>query len=223
MKPYSIIIPVYNENKTLVRLLTELTFYKNRGHEVVIVNDGSTDNTSQILKKYSFIKLITLKENFGKGTAIKAGLLISKFNRIIIYDGDLELKTKDIAKFMILNKSYNINSVMGYRFDAINFFQLNINWGNFMFTTFFNLLYSSCHKDILCCAKSFYKEDVNCKRLKSTGFDIDVEISTMLTKNNRSSRIKQIKLNYRRRTFQQGKKLNISDGWKILKRIFLTI
>ena len=56
MKPYSIIIPVYNENKTLVRLLTELTFYKNRGHEVVIVNDGSTDNTSQILKKKLVMK-----------------------------------------------------------------------------------------------------------------------------------------------------------------------
>ena len=223
MSKYSIIIPIYNEDKTLVRLLTELKFYNNRGHEVVIVNDGSTDDTSQILKTCSFIKLITLKKNFGKGIAIKTGLLISKFSRIIIYDGDLELKTNDIGKFMKLNKRCNINSMMGYRFDTINFFQLNINWGNFMFTTFFNLLYSSCHRDILCCAKSFYKDDVNYKRLKSTGFDIDVEISTMLTKNNKYSKIKQIQLNYRRRNYQQGKKLNISDGWKILKRILLTV
>ena len=78
------------------------------------------------------------------------------------------------------------------------------------------------HKDILCCAKSFYKKDIPLTKIRSTGFDIDVELSSILTKINNKKPILQVLLSYKRRTIQEGKKLKISDGWKILKRIFLS-
>ena len=223
MQQYSIIIPIYNEFRTLETLLNGLLKYSELGHEVLIVNDGSTDKSKEVLKKYTFIKHVKLKSNYGKGIALRVGLLSSKFNRIVIFDGDLELETKDISKLMKLDKKSGVNSLMGTRFRSLNPFKSRLDWGNFIFTSFFNLIGGTCHKDILCCAKSFYKKDLQIKRLKSVGFDIDIELSTFLTKRSPNKAIKQVLLNYNRRSIQEGKKLKISDGWKILKRILLTI
>ena len=223
MQLYSIIIPIYNESRTLETLLNGLLEYSTLGHEVLIVNDGSTDNSKEILKRYSFIKYVELKSNYGKGIALRIGLLQSKFNKVIIYDGDLELETEDIPKLMTLNKKDEIHSIMGIRFTTLNPIKSSFDWGNFIFTTFFNILNITCHKDILCCAKSFYKSDIPLNKLQSNGFDIDVELSTILTKNSKRKSIKQVLFKYQRRNIKQGKKLKISDGWKILKRILLTI
>ena len=75
---YSIIVPIYNEDKQLKLLIKQLKPYSDEGNEVIVVNDGSDDNTSSLLSKYDFIKIINLKKNFGKGVAIRAGLYFSK-------------------------------------------------------------------------------------------------------------------------------------------------
>ena len=219
---YSILIPIFNEEKVLARLIKSLEKYSKDGHEVIIINDGSTDNTSLILNKYEYVRSIHLKKNFGKGYALKVGLILSKNNKIIIWDGDLELNTNDLKKIMHLNKKKNINTIVGYRFEHFRPFYSGISWGNFIFTTFFNLLNMTCYKDVLCCAKSFYKSNIQFRKLNSSKFDIDVELLYYLSKGNQNNSIKQIKLQYSRRTLEQGKKLRISDGWSILKRILLS-
>ena len=88
-----------------------------------------------------------------------------------------------------------------------------------MFTSFFNIAFQSNNKDILCCAKSFYLDDINIYKLKSNGFGIDAELTTILTIKNRKSFIPRILLDYKRRSIKEGKKLKISDGWNILSRI----
>ena len=221
--PYSIIIPIYNEYNTLKTLLKNLKRYYKLGHEIIIIDDGSTDQSKLVLKKCSFINLLVLDKNHGKGIAIRTGLEKSKNEKIIIYDGDLELKIGDISKFMNLDRKNKIYSIMGFRFKHLGLIRSGVDWGNFIFTTFFNLLYRSCHKDILCCAKSFYKSDIPLDRIKSKGFDIDIELSTFLTKNSREKQITQKILNYNRRSIEQGKKLKIQDGFLILKRIILSI
>jgi glycosyltransferase involved in cell wall biosynthesis len=223
MQLYSIIIPIYNESRTLETLLNGLLEYSTLGHEVIIVNDGSTDNSKEVLKRYSFIKHVELKSNYGKGIALRIGLLQSKFNKVIISDGDLELKTNDLKKLMILNKKKNIYSCLGIRSIKLHPMRSGVDWGNFIFTFFFNLLHNTCYKDILCCAKSFYRDDIPIDKLKSIGFDIDVELSTFITLNNGNKKIKQILIDYQRRSFEEGKKLKISDGWIILKRIILCL
>ena len=221
--PYSIIIPIYNEEKTLDKLLLSLKKYSFSKNEILIINDGSIDGTKKILKKYNFINVIELKKNYGKGIAIKIGLQKSIHNKTIIYDGDLELNTDGITKLMELNSNIGIHSLMGTRFNNLSPFNSKFEWGNFMFTIFFNFLFQSCHKDILCCAKSFYKYDVPLNKLNSKGFDIDIELSSFLTKNNKRKRIQHRLIKYNRRDIQQGKKLRISDGWIILIRLIKSI
>ena len=221
--PYSIIIPIYNEVSTLKRLLDELKKYISDKHEIIIVDDGSTDNSLELLKETNFIKLISLNENLGKGKAIRVGLQNSMFSKIIIYDGDLELKTLDINKLMILNKSKGVHSALGTRYQKLQPFKSLIEWGNFIFTSFFNLTFMTRHKDILCGAKSFYLEDIYISKLKSSGFDIDLELTAFLTKNSREKGLKHILINYNRRSFDKGKKLKTIDGFLILKRIILNM
>ena len=220
--PYSIIIPIYNEERTLDKLLLSLKKYSFSKNEILIINDGSIDGTKKILKKYNFINVIELKKNYGKGIAIKIGLQKSIHNKTIIYDGDLELHVDGINELMRLDRDHGIYSLMGTRFNNLSPFKSKFEWGNFMFTSFFNLLFKSFHKDILCCAKAFYKEDLPIKKIDSKGFDIDIELSSFLTKNNRN-KIIQVNLKYNRRSIEDGKKLKISDGWIILKRILFTL
>lgn len=220
--PYSIIIPIFNEEKTLKTLLRQLIFYFKEGHEILIVNDGSTDNTNQILNNNNFVNVLHLKKNCGKGIAVKVGLFTAKNDKVIIYDGDLELDTSNIQNLMLLDHKLNIRSVMGYRFKKSSPFNLTNDWGNFIFTTFFNLLYKTTHRDILCCAKSFFKSDLKINLIKSISFDIDAELTAILSINNRGKKIKHVNIGYTRRSISDGKKLETTDGWKILSRIILT-
>ena len=79
---------------------------------------------------------------------------------------------------------------MGYRFKSLSPFKSNLDWGNFMFTSFFNILFNSQHKDILCCAKAFYlKDDLKGYNIISNEFDIDIELASLYTIINRGKKI----------------------------------
>tara|TARA_B100000900_G_C20570236_1_gene712937 strand:- start:347 stop:1015 length:669 start_codon:yes stop_codon:yes gene_type:complete len=214
---YSIIIPIFNEERYIPELLNNLKKYSEEGHEVLIINDGSNDNSKSLLSNCNFIKLINLENNAGKGTALIEGLKASINNEIIIFDGDLELNPSEIKKLMILDKSRNINSVFANRFSKYQSFSL-LDLGNRFITFLFNFLNSSNIKDVLCCAKAFFKSDIQINALKSKKFDIDVEITSHLLNQNLLG--KNIDLNYKRRTISQGKKLRIKDGLTIMLKIF---
>ena len=135
----------------------------------------------------------------------------------------MELHTSDISKLMFLNEENGIRAIMGYRYRSLNPFKSNFEWGNFMFTSFFNILFQTNHKDILCCAKAFYVDNIKIQDIKSQGFDIDVELSSVLTIVNKKSIIPQVAMKYDRRDVTQGKKLKVSDGWIILERVLMMI
>ena len=189
MEKYSILIPIHNEVNHVTKLLKTINNYIIDGHQIIIVDDGSDDGSTIILNNFEKIDLICLRKNKGKGYAIREGLKIATNNRIIIYDGDMELKSSDISKLMILDKDKNINFVMGYRFKSLSPLKSDFDWGNFMFTSFFNILFTSNHKDILCCAKAFYANELNNYKIISDGFAIDVELASLLTILNKRSKI----------------------------------
>ena len=219
MNKYSIIIPIHNEVNHIPFLLESLKDFSIKGHEIIIIDDGSDDGSTNILKNCEIINLICLRKNKGKGYALKKGLINAKNNKIVIYDGDMELIPSDIYKLMILDKKINIRYAMGYRFQSLSPLRSNFDWGNFMFTSFFNILFKATHKDILCCAKTFYANEIKNYKIISDGFDIDIELASLLTILNKRRKIPQVLLNYKRRTIDEGKKLKISDGWSILSRI----
>ncbi len=216
---YSIIIPIHNEEQYLPILLKELKVFSTQ-NEILIINDGSSDNSKNILEKSTHIKLLNLKKNSGKGFAIKTGLSIAKYDKIIIFDGDLEINTSNIKDLMVLNKSKNINFVIGFRYDDNFFFDSFWDLGNFILTTIFNYINNSKLKDALCCAKSFYKSDIKIKLLNSKSFDIDVELTAALMK--RDLEYKTTFLDYNRRSIREGKKLRFLDAWIIFKRILIS-
>ena len=85
----------------------------------------------------------------------------------------MEINPADISKLMILKR--DMRYAMGYRFKSLRPFKSNLDLGNFMFTSFFNILFKSQHKDILCCAKVFYKSDLKGYDIISNEFDIDIK------------------------------------------------
>ena len=123
---------------------------------------------------------------------MKRGLANASNDKIVVYDGDMELNPSDISKLMILEKESNIRYVMGYRYKSLSPFKSNLDWGNFMFTSFFNILFNSQHKDILCCAKVFYKSDLKGYDIISNEFDIDIELASLYTIINRGKKFPNI-------------------------------
>tara|TARA_B100000575_G_C23044066_1_gene600908 strand:- start:90 stop:749 length:660 start_codon:yes stop_codon:yes gene_type:complete len=215
---YSIIIPVHNEAVTLNKLLYELKQFSKEKHEIIIIDDGSTDDSYNILNKCTYIRLISFKKNMGKGSAIRIGLEEASNDKIVIFDGDMEIDLYEIKKLMVLNKEINIDCAFGSRFDQMPPFTSFWNFGNLIFTIIFNIKHNADLPDALCCAKTFYKKDIDIKSLKSIGFDIDIELATILIKKKGSNTLVK-KINYKRRSIKQGKKLKLIDGWTILKRI----
>ena len=219
MDKYSIVIPVHNEEDFINQLLNELQCYYNEGHEIIMVDDGSTDDTNLILKTSEIIKLIEVKTNKGKGYALRKGLKKASNKKVVIFDGDMEIKPRQIKDLMVLDRTKNINFVIGHRFENLNPIKSSYEWGNFIFTVFTNILFNIKNKDILCCAKSFFLEDIKQHQIKSNTFDIDAELGIMLGIQLKSKGVTHVFLNYDRRTEIEGKKLKISDGWVILERI----
>ena len=118
---------------------------------------------------------------------------------------------------MILDRLSGHNCIFGVRFLKINPLKSLWNFGNFFLNLVFNFINQSKLNDTLCCAKSFFIDDLNLNKIRSKGFDIDVEISKQLIK--KHPNIQTVFLSYDRRGIKQGKKVRLYDGWIILKRI----
>ena len=118
----SVIVPVYNEEKTFLKVLEKYNpLKKNINIELIIVNDGSNDNTKNLIENNSsmFDKVIHLNKNQGKGKAVREGLKIAKNEYIFIQDADLEYNPNDLSNFIKLAKKNNADFVMGSRFSSI--------------------------------------------------------------------------------------------------------
>ena len=190
-------------------MLNKLTTYHESGNEIIIIDDGSSDNTFQILSKCSFIKIIHNSTNQGKGFALKIGILNATKDGIIIFDGDLELDPSQIRSLMILDHDKNIRCVFASRYKDLNMLKSLWDFGNFTFTKLFNFLHGCKIKDALCCAKSFHRNQLNPESLKSKKFDIDVEIASKLIINHKKTHT--VYLDYSRRGKNDGKKLKLID------------
>ena len=193
-------------------------YTSNQSNEVIIVDDGSNDGTQSILKKTPFIKLIRINKNTGKGSAVKMGLKTAKNDKIVIFDGDMEIPPKMISQLMLLDNKVKL--VLGSRYSTIPFRLSSWDFGNFIITKIFNIIHNSNVKDSLCCAKAFFKTDLEPYSLLSSKFEIDVELTACLLKN--IKQFKTVYLSYDRRLKSEGKKLSYQDGLNIFIRILRT-
>lgn len=220
MKKLSIIVPVYNEEKTIDPVLKSLQKLKIPGwkKEIVVVNDGSTDNTFKILKKYKKSKnfeVINHSENKGKGAALVTALKKVSGDVLVVQDADLEYNPEEISKLLkVYEKKGGL--VLGSR----NLKPKRKGYAHYVFgvwilTTLTNVLFSSKLTDVYTCYKLMSVIDAKSLKLISYGFEIEMEIIAKALNN--KIIITEVPISYTPRSFSEGKKINWRDGLKGLE------
>jgi glycosyltransferase involved in cell wall biosynthesis len=214
----SIIIPVYNEIKTIEKLINKI-LKLNIKKQVIVVDDGSSDGTQLILKKFKnkIDKLIVHNKNRGKGAAIKSAQKFVKGKYVGIQDADLEYNPKDLEKIVSEMEKKKYNIIYGSRVlnksmfkNTQNFTHIIRIWGNIFLTKVSNFLNGQNLTDAHTCYKIMNSKIFKKIRLKEKGFAFCPEITTKLSLMNLN--IKEFPINYSGRTYEQGKKITAFDG-----------
>jgi len=221
----SIIIPVYNEERTLLIILKKIEIIKKFCDlEIIIINDGSTDNSKKIIdeNKNLYTKAIHLVKNSGKGKAVIEGMKNCSKDYILIQDADLEYEPEDILVFLDENKIIKYDLIMGSRFignrrTVLHFWHMI---GNKFITFLFNLLNNTTFTDIYCCYCMFKKNLINTDKLKCYSWGQQAEILTYLVQ--KKSKIFEIGVNYHGRTYDEGKKIKYYDVFSVVFWILYT-
>ena len=222
----SILIPSFNEEKTILNILNRIskTIDSSINYEVVIINDGSTDNTLKLLEqnKNLYNQLITYERNYGKGNAIKKGLEVSKGKYIFFQDADLEYDPIDINKFTKLINRFEPDLIIGSRLNYSEYTRshniLN-KFGNKLITLIFNLFYNTTFTDIYSCYACFKKDLLNEKNLKTKGFEQHAEILCKVIK--KGKKFYEVPINYNGRNFSEGKKIRFYHFFPVLIQIII--
>jgi len=214
----TIIIPVYNEIKTIEKLLNRV-FKINIKKQIIVIDDASIDGTSKILKKYikKIDKLISHKINKGKGAAIKSAQKYIRGKYTAIQDADLEYKPTDLLKILNYIKKKKLNVVYGSRVLNKNKFKNTKNfthfvriWGNIFLTKVSNIVNNQSLTDAHTCYKVFRSDIFSKIKLQEKGFAFCPEVTTKIAKKNYL--INEIPISYNGRTYLEGKKINSFDG-----------
>jgi glycosyltransferase involved in cell wall biosynthesis len=211
----SIIVPVYNEEKTLLQLLKKVQAVKLLGlkKQIIIVNDGSTDKTPQLLKnlKVPGGKILQHDRNRGKGAAIRTAIPHTQGDIVIIQDADLEYDPADYKTVLapILDGSADV--VYGSRFKGVH--RAFLFWhyvGNKFLTLLTNLLYDTVLTDMETCYKAFRGDIIRSLLLRSNRFDFEPEVTAKVLK--RGCKLFEVPISFHGRGFEEGKKITWRDG-----------
>tara|TARA_X000000950_G_C13885854_1_gene648815 strand:- start:1882 stop:2583 length:702 start_codon:yes stop_codon:yes gene_type:complete len=221
----SIIIPVYNEEKTIKKILkkvneTDLWNKKqNVKKEIIVINDKSIDNSEKILTENSnlYTKLVNNEANLGKGFSVKKGIEFSKGDYVLIQDADEEYDPDDYIKFIECVEKFDADLVIGSRF-IYDKYTRSHNFlnkiGNNLITLLFNLIYNTTFTDIYCCYIFFKRDLIDPKKLKSNGFEQHAEILCKLVK--KGNKFFEVPVNYNGRSINDGKKIRFYHIFTII-------
>lgn len=222
----SVIIPCYNEAQHIENVLGAVERV-DIPKEIIVIDDGSTDGTTNILEEYNRDKRIIIHSsdrNLGKGTAIRIGLEYVTGDIVVIQDADLEY---DPQQFPVLIQPIidgEAEVVYGSRFrGSIKGMRLPNRIVNYMLAWLANLLYQAHLTDEATCYKAFKREVIAEIKLNCTGFEFCPEITAKVRK--RGIEIKEVPIDYVGRNVEHGKKIKWTDAfvaiWTLLKYRFV--
>ncbi len=222
MKKLSVLVPVYNEKNTILQILDVIQCVP-LSKEIIVVDDGSTDGTRELLKKNvsardGFVVLFH-EQNRGKGAAVRTGAAHASGDAVIIQDADLEYNPMDYLPLIELMDRTGADVVYGSRFSGKK--KVTAVWHkavNGFLTGLTNVLYGSRLTDMETCYKLFRTSALRSLELVSNGFEIEVEFTAKLLK--KGYRIAEIPISYKGRSFHEGKKIGWKDGIKAVQQIF---
>lgn len=210
MKKLSVIIPVFNEEASIEKILKKVLLQK-EVTEVIIVNDGSTDKTAQIINKikHKKIKVFHHLKNFGKGAAIKTGFSKITGNFVIIQDADLEYNPSEYKKLLIKADANTV--IYGSRILGRNPHAYTRTYlGNVLISAFASLIFGKRLTDTYTCYKLIPKKIAKNLNIKSKGFELEAEITAKLIK--QGVKIIEVPISYKPRSYEQGKKIKANDA-----------
>jgi glycosyltransferase involved in cell wall biosynthesis len=220
----SIIVPAYNEDKTIIQILEKLRETKSNkvSYQVIVVNDCSNDNTRSLLEANDHLYdiLINNSSNIGKGGSVKKALECTEGEYVIFQDADFEYDPSDLAKFVNLISKFKPDVILGSRFNydrytkSHNFFN---KMGNYFLSFLFNIFFNTTFTDIYCCYFCFKKELIDPKNLKTYGFEQQAEILAKCVKISNS--FYEVPVNYSGRSALEGKKIKFYHIFAVIKEI----
>lgn len=223
MAVLSILMPVFNERKTVEAAIDQAlaTKYPVDDVELVIVDDGSTDGTADVLASRCKDQRITLtshQQNAGKGVAVQTALQHATGAYAAIMDADLEYDPNDIARLLKPILAGEADAVFGARgFESHSAFSFWYVMGNKGVTLAANLLFNCYLSDIMTCHKVMRTDILRSLGLRCRGFDIEPEITGKLLA--QGHRIYEVPVRYRARDRAEGKKLTAVDGFRVLRTL----
>jgi glycosyltransferase involved in cell wall biosynthesis len=215
----SILMPVYNERERVEQAIVEvLQTELPSDFELVVVNDGSTDGTTEILERNHWderVRLFDHPVNRGKGAAVQTALAEARGEYAAIFDADLEYDPGDLALLMPPLLDGRANACFGVRaFDGYTSHSFLYVLGNKGVTLACNLLFNVYLHDIMTCHKMIRTDLFRSLELRSAGFAIEPEITARLVQ--RGERIFEVPVHYRARSTAEGKKLTALDGFRVI-------
>ena len=218
----SVVIPVYNEKKTLSELICRVEAVKLE-KEIIIVDDASTDGTRDLLKKYEGqerFKVIYQSKNAGKGSALRAGFDKAEGEIIIVQDADLEYDPKEYPLLVEPILDGRADVVYGSRFlggtHRVFFFWHYV--GNKVLTTLSNMCTNLCLTDMETGYKVFRRTVLDSFILKCNRFGFEPEFTSKVARH--AFRVYEVPISYSGRGYEEGKKINWKDGVAALWFIF---
>jgi len=218
----SVVIPVYNEKKTLSELICRVEAVKLE-KEIIIVDDASTDGTRDLLKKYEEqerFKVIYQSKNAGKGSALRAGFDKAEGEIIIVQDADLEYNPKEYPLLVEPILDGRADVVYGSRFlggtHRVFFFWHYV--GNKVLTTLSNMCTNLCLTDMETGYKVFRRTVLDSFILKCNRFGFEPEFTSKVARH--AFRVYEVPISYSGRGYEEGKKINWKDGVAALWFIF---
>lgn len=224
----SVVISAYNEAQTIGAVLEAVRKAPLpsgiTGQEIIVIDNGSVDETGNILAQHTDIRVITLNPNRGKGGALKVGFAEASGDILIIQDADLEYSPADYLVLLEPILSGKTEAVIGKRALAdVSFLKgmrdknvahITPYFGNKVVKYAINLLYGDRASDYACAYKVFTKRLVDSILVNSNGFDYEVELVCKALK--RGVPLVEVPVQYRPRTYEEGKKIRMRDGFRIL-------
>ena len=223
----SIIIPAYNESKTIHLILDKIrnvSLINNIQKEIIIINDCSTDDTGECIENYIEdnsdleIKYLEHKTNKGKGAALRTGIHSATGEYLIVQDADLEYDPNEYNLLLKPILEGHADVVYGSRFMGGKPHRILFFWhtiGNKLLTFFSNMFTNLNLTDMETCYKMFRTEIIQSIKLKENRFGFEPEVTAKISKL-KNIRIYEIGISYYGRTYEEGKKINWKDGFRAI-------